>query len=176
MTEITTGSVVFFDAKMYVVSYCMIIVLPPDLNLPRLYIYRSYDQSDEDLTSLHHFDVVHRNFFDFSENFNLKTLKQLQNATLAVKKKKDNSAFAEVFSIELKFTVDCLKFWFQRNMKQIELDEYVGDEFIRNNLRRHTAFVIFQLKVGQRMDGLIMSVKQNICFWEIFFRQKKCTE
>ena len=88
MTEITTGSVVFFDAKMYVVSYCMIIVLPPDLNLPRLYIYRSYDQSDEDLTSLHHFDVVHRNFFDFSENFNLKTLKQLQNATLAVKKKK----------------------------------------------------------------------------------------
>ena len=86
--EITTGSVVFFDAKMYVVSYCMIIVLPPDLNLPRLYIYGSYDQSDEDLTSLHHFDVVHRNFFDFSENFNLKTLKQLQNATLAVKKKK----------------------------------------------------------------------------------------
>ena len=60
-------------------------------------------------------------------------------------KKKDNSAFAEVFSFE-------------------------------THLRRHTAFVIFQLKVGQRMDGLIMSVKQNICFWEIFFRQKKCTE
>ena len=56
--ETTTGSVVFFDAKMYVVSYCMIIAFHPDLNIPCLYIYRFYDQSDEDLTSLHHFDAV----------------------------------------------------------------------------------------------------------------------
>ena len=66
--ETTTGSAVFFDAKMYVVSYCMIIAFHPDLNLPRLYIYQSYDQSDQDLTSLHHFDVVQRNFFNFSKN------------------------------------------------------------------------------------------------------------
>ena len=46
------------------------------------------------------------------------------------KTKKDNSALAEMFSIKLKFTVDCLKFWFQRNLKQIELDEYVRDEFV----------------------------------------------
>ena len=89
--ETTTGSVVFFDAKMYVVRYCMIIAFHPDLNIPRLYIYRSYDQSNEDLTSLHHFDAVQRNFFNFRENFNIKTLKQLQNATLAVKNKKDFS-------------------------------------------------------------------------------------
>ena len=104
---------VFFDAKMYVVSYCMIIAFHPDLNIPRLYIYRSYDQSHDDLTSLHHFDAAQRNLFNFQENFNIKTLKQLQNATLAVKNKKDNSALAEMFSIELKFTVDCLKFWFR---------------------------------------------------------------
>ena len=66
----------------------MIIAFHPDLNIPRLYIYQSYDQSDEDLTSLHHADVVQRHFFNFSENFNLKTLKKLQNATLAVKSKK----------------------------------------------------------------------------------------
>ena len=66
----------------------MIIAFHPDLNIPRLYIYQSYDQSDEDFTSLHHSDVVQRNFFNFSENFNLKTLKKLQNATLAVKNKK----------------------------------------------------------------------------------------
>ena len=86
--ETKTGSVVFSNAKMYVVSYCMIIAFHPDLNIPRLYIYRSYDPSDEDLTSLHHFDAVQRNFFNFRENFNIKTLKQLQNATLAVKNKK----------------------------------------------------------------------------------------
>ena len=107
--ETTTGSVIFFDAKMYVVSYCMIIAFHPDLNLPRLYIYRSYDQSDEDLTSLHHFDAVQRNFFYFNEHFNMKALKQLQNAVLAVKNRKSNRALAEMFSIELKFTVDCLK-------------------------------------------------------------------
>ena len=90
--ETTTGSVVFFDAKMYVVSYCMIIAFHPDLNLPQLYIYRSYDHFDEDLTSLHHFDVVQQIFFYFNKNFNLKTLKQLQNSTLTVKNKKGNSA------------------------------------------------------------------------------------
>ena len=92
--ETTTGSVVFSNAKMYVVSYCMIIAFHPDLNIPRLHIYRSYDPSDEDLTSLHHFDAVQRNFFNFRENFNIKTLKQLQNATLAVKNKKRQSCFS----------------------------------------------------------------------------------
>ena len=62
------------------------------------------------------------------------------------KKKKDNSAFAEVFSIELKFTVDCLKFWFQRNMKQIELDEYVRDEFIRNTPKKTYCICDFPIK------------------------------
>ena len=62
------------------------------------------------------------------------------------KKKKDNSAFAEVFSIELKFTVNCLKFWFQRNMKQIELDEYVRDEFIRNTPKKTYCICDFPIK------------------------------
>ena len=86
--ETTTGSVVFFDARMYVVSYCMIIAFHLDLNIPCLYIYRSYDQSDEDLTSLHHFDVVQRNFFNFSEDFNLKTLKNSKMQHLQSKIKK----------------------------------------------------------------------------------------
>ena len=125
--ETTAGRVVFLDAKIYVASYCIIIAFHPDLNLPCLYIYRSYDQSNKDLTSLHHFDAAQRNFFYFSENFNLKTLKQLQNATLAVENKKDNTALAEMFNIELRFTVDCLKFWFQRNLKKNELFEEQRD-------------------------------------------------
>ena len=140
-----TGSVVFFDAKMYVVSYCMIIAFHPDLNILRLYSYRSYDQSDEDLTSLHHFDAVQRNFFNFCENLNLKTQKQLQNATLAVKNKKDSSALAEMFSIELKFTVDCHKFWFKRNIKQIELDENVKDDFFQKTPKKECCICDFPI-------------------------------
>ena len=53
--ETITGSVVFFDAKMYVVSYCIVIAFHPDLNIPRLVIFRSYDQTPDKLTSLTHF-------------------------------------------------------------------------------------------------------------------------
>ena len=38
-----------------------------------------------------------------------------------LKIEKKNAALAEMFSIELKFTVDCLKFWFNRNHKVLEL-------------------------------------------------------
>ena len=39
--ETTTGSAVFFDAKMFVVSYCMIVAFHPELKIPRLVIFRS---------------------------------------------------------------------------------------------------------------------------------------
>ena len=85
--ETTTGSVVFFDAKMYVVSYCIVVVFHPDLELPRLYIYRSYDQDHAQLTSLVHFDTVQRNFFSNKSNFNPKTLDQRRDTALAVGRK-----------------------------------------------------------------------------------------
>lgn len=113
--ETTTGSVLFFDAKMYVVSYCIVAAFHPDLEMPRLYICRSYDQDHAQLTSLVHFDNVQRNFFSDKSNFNPKTLAQLRDAALAVENRKENTALAEMFSIELKFTVDCLKFWFNKN-------------------------------------------------------------
>ena len=56
--ETTTGSVAFFDAKMYVVSYCIIAAFHPELNIPRIVIYRSYDQRPDILKSLLHFQVL----------------------------------------------------------------------------------------------------------------------
>ena len=53
--ETTTGSVAFFDAKMYVVSYCIIAAFHPELNIPRIVIYRSYDQHPDALKSPAHF-------------------------------------------------------------------------------------------------------------------------
>ena len=68
--ETMTGIVVFFDAKMYVVSYCMVAAFYPELNIPRLVIFRSYDQSQRGLISLTHFQVLQYNFFDDRENYN----------------------------------------------------------------------------------------------------------
>lgn len=83
--ETTTGSVVFFDAKMYVVSYCIIAAFHPELNIPRLVIYRSYDQNPNELTSLTHFQALQNDFFSSLENFNKTTLKQLENAAFCFK-------------------------------------------------------------------------------------------
>ena len=75
--ETTTGSVAFFDAKVYVISYCIVIAFHPDLKLARLIIYRSYEQSTEKLTSLSHFEAIEYNFFVNKKNYNVTTLKQL---------------------------------------------------------------------------------------------------
>ena len=82
--ETTMGSVVFFDAKIYVVSYCMIVAFHPDLDLPRNSIFRSYDQTPEKLTSLSHFEALQRNFFSNVELYNRVTLKQLEDAARSV--------------------------------------------------------------------------------------------
>ena len=82
--ETTTGSVVFFYAEMYVVSYCMVIAFHPDLNIPRIVIFRSYNQSPEKLTSLTHFQALEYNVFANKGNYNKVTLKQLENAAFSV--------------------------------------------------------------------------------------------
>ena len=92
--ETTTGSAVFFDAKMYVISYCIVVAFHLDLNLPHMFIYRSYDQTKDDLESMENFSVVQNNFFKFQEYYNLKTLKQLQDAVLAVCNRSRETALA----------------------------------------------------------------------------------
>ena len=64
--------------------------------------------------SLAHFFVLDFNFFNDPEIYKKNTLKQLEAAALSVKQNEKNTALAEMFSIELKFTVDCLKAWFQK--------------------------------------------------------------
>ena len=118
---------------MYVVSYSIIVAFHPDLSLPRINIFRSYDQSYSSLMSLVHFFVLDFSFFDDLEIFNKNTLKQLEAAVLSVKQKEKNTSLAEMFSVELKFTIDCLKSWFQKNHKISEIDIDQKLEFIRKN-------------------------------------------
>ena len=119
--ETKTRSVVFFDAKMYVVSYCIVVAFHPELNLPRLVIYRSYDQTINQLNSLVHLDIAKQDFFENEQIFNSKTLLQLKDAALSVINRDKNTALAEMFSIELKFTADCLKLWFNKYRKVLEI-------------------------------------------------------
>ena len=106
---------------MYVVSYCIIVAFHPELNIPRLVIFRSYNQNPNELTSLTHFQALEYNFLSNSKNFNRTTLKQIENVAFSVQNKEKNTVLAEMFNIKLKFTVDCLKFWFQENHQILEI-------------------------------------------------------
>ena len=126
--ETTTGSVVFFDAKMFVVSYCMVVAFHPELDIPRICVFRSYDQSADQLTSLPHFEALQYNFFADTDHCNRVTLKQLEDAAFSVQYRKRNTALAEIFSVELKLTVDCLKFWFDKTHKINNLEVKLKDK------------------------------------------------
>ena len=132
----TTTSGVFFDAKMYVVSYCLVVAFHPDLNFPRPCIHRSYDLSQDKLTSLSHFEAVKYNVFSNKLNYNRTTLKQLEEAAFLVQNREADTALAEMFSIELKFAVDCLKSWFNRNHKVLEISVQDKANFVKDNPKK----------------------------------------
>ena len=84
----------------------MVVPFHPDLKIPR------YDQNQNALTSLSHFQALEFNFFEDPENFDKTTLKQLEAVAFLVQNREKNTALPEMFSIELKLTIDCLKSWF----------------------------------------------------------------
>ena len=57
----------------------MITEFHPSIKLPRISIFRSFDQNKNDLESISHFQVIEYEFFNTEkEYFNRTTLKQLQ--------------------------------------------------------------------------------------------------
>ena len=85
------------------------------------------------MISLTHFQTLQYDFFDDPKNFNKTTLKQLEEAAFSVQNREKNTALAEMFSIELKFTIDCLKFWFEKKNKIIEIEVDFKSEFKQKN-------------------------------------------
>ena len=102
--------------------------IPPRARHSRICVFRSYDQSADQLTSLSHFEALQYNFFADSDHYNRVTLKQLQDAAFIVQNRERNTALAEMFSVELKFTVDCLKFWFDKTHKINNLEVKLEDK------------------------------------------------
>ena len=70
---------------------------------------------------------------------------------MTVYNKSRPTALAEMLNIELKFTVDCLKFWFNKNKKVLELSESLKDEFLKNNEPTNCCICDFPMK--SRVSG-----------------------
>ena len=70
------------------------------------------------------------------------TLKQLENSTFLVQNKDNCNALAEMFNIELNFTIGCLKSWFQQR-KVLKLDEETFWILKQILIKQFTQFVIF---------------------------------
>ena len=172
--ETTTGSVTFFDAKMYVVSYCIIIAFHPELKLPRVVVYRSYDQNKNEISSLSHFQISDIDFFK-NTKINKVTLKQLENSSFSVQNKDNCNALAEMFNIELKFTVDCLESWIQHR-KVLKLDEETKMDFrTLNPQTNETICTICDFPLNPRVENELAKhiFKAEYLFLENIFSQKQ---
>ena len=109
--ETTTGNDIFKDPKMFVISYCQIFSFHGALNLDKIVIFRSFQQSVEEMYDSRHFRPEHVPFFDKV------TFDQLKDAASAVIALEKTTSFAELFSLELKFTKDTLQGWFRQTIE-----------------------------------------------------------
>ena len=125
-TTTTDGSPIF-DPKMFVVSYCQIYSFHPPLNLDKIVSNFSTD-SWGDLW-LKSFSAGTCSFF------NKTTFYQLKGAASAVLLQEKATSLAELFSVELKFTVDTLSDWFSRIIKLnfFEIDDIKKQIYKKKN-------------------------------------------
>ena len=114
---------------MFVVSYCQIYSFHPSQNYEKIVIYRSFQQSAEEIYDLNHFRQEHVAFFDRT------TFYQLKDAATVVLAREKSTSLAELFSVELKFTIDTLNDWFSNTIKSkfLALDDIKQQVFIKEN-------------------------------------------
>ena len=119
---------------MFVVSYCQIYPLHPSLNLDKIVIFRSFQRSPEEIYDLNHFTQEHIPYFDRI------TFCKLKDAATASLSHEKSISLAELFSIELKFTIDTLNNWFSNIVKSkfLELDDIKKQLFIKE--KPHCSF------------------------------------
>lgn len=130
--ETTTGSAVYEDAHMHVVSYSMIVAFHLSFKMPLLVIYRACDQSLQELRSFNYLDQVENGFLTCCYH-NRKTKQQFDDCAYSAFNKSRHTVFAELFAIELKFVCDALKKWFSLKKKRVEVDEVEKFNFLMNN-------------------------------------------
>ena len=109
--ETTTEDAVFFDSKIFIISYCMIFSFNEALNFDKIVIFRSFQQSSNELYDISHFKPEHVPYFDQV------IIRQLKDAASAVVMREKCTSLAEMFSEQLKLTIDTLKVWFNKIIK-----------------------------------------------------------
>ena len=68
---------------------------------------------------------------------------------------KKNTALLEIFSVEWKFTIDCLKNWFDKEHKSNNLELKVEDknEFIEKNQKNPASLCCFDFSLDARQSN-----------------------
>ena len=136
---------------MYVVSYFHIDAFHPILNLQKIVIFTSFQQTEDRIYDISHFNQEHLTFFDRTIFF------QLKDAAAAVLASVKATSLAELFSIELKFTIDTLSNWFSNRIKPkfLELIDVKRQDFIeKNKLLPETTCCICGFLVDVNMSDL----------------------
>ena len=72
-------------------SYCQIYTFHPSLNLDKIFIFRSFQQSLEEIYDLSHFTQEHIAYFDKV------TFNQLKDATTAILAREKSSSLSDFF-------------------------------------------------------------------------------
>ena len=114
---------------MFLISYCQIDAFHPDVNINKIIVFRSFQQTEDGIYCLNQFSEEHVKCFD-KVNF-----KQFKDSATNVLNKTKSTLLSETFSKELKFTIDVLVKWFNDIFKSRfnELDELKKQKFIREN-------------------------------------------
>lgn len=90
---------------MFVVSYFQIYYFHSSLSFDEIVIFRNF-QYAEDIYDLSHFRQ------ELVAFFNRATFYHLKDAASAVLAREKSTSLADLFSVELKFTIDTLNSWF----------------------------------------------------------------
>ena len=131
-------------------SHCQIYAFHPSLNLEKIVIFRSFQQSAGEICDLRHCQQEHVTFFDRTTFFKLKDA-----ATTVLAGEKATSP-AELFSAELKFTIDTLNNWLSNRIKPkfLELIDIKRKHFIeKNSLTPETVCCICRFVVDANTSG-----------------------
>ena len=108
--ETTCGKKEFYNIKkseknMYPVSYCFIVAFHPSLNLERITVLRSFNDSFEQLNDISYLTDEMIRYFDPI------TAKQLQGCANDVYGENNYFSLMKMFNCELKFVIDICRKW-----------------------------------------------------------------
>ena len=134
---------------MFVVSYCQIYSFHPSLNLDKIVISRSFQQRAKEIYNLSHFKQDHISLL------NKTTFYQLKDTASALLARKKSTSLAELFYVELKFTIDTLNDWFSRIIKPkfFELDDTKKQIFMKENLIVNSKTICLICGLLQDVEG-----------------------